>query len=88
MSPEMLNYLVGQGVEFHQEGQPMWYWPIADSYPANTVSLRSIAEGNFVVIDTTNGKQDILAEVDFPASAPMTIYEGAIYLALSTLLAS
>jgi DEAD/DEAH box helicase domain-containing protein len=36
-------------------------------------------EGNFVVIDITNGKQDVLAEVDF-SSAADTIYEGAIYL--------
>jgi DEAD/DEAH box helicase domain-containing protein len=73
---EMLNYLVEQGL-IHKEGA-QWHW-MADSYPANSVSLRSIAEGNFVVVDTSNGKQDILAEVDF-ASVPMTLYEGAIYL--------
>ena len=73
---EMLNYMVEQGL-VHREGEH-WHW-MADSYPANSVSLRAIAEGNFVVIDTTNGKQDILAEVDF-SSAPMTVHEGAIYL--------
>ena len=52
---------------------------MADSYPANTVSLRGVAEGNFVVIDTTEGRQEIIAEVDY-GSAAMTIYEGAIYL--------
>ena len=34
-----------------------WHW-IADSYPANSVSLRSVADGNFVVVDVTGGKQD------------------------------
>lgn len=61
----------------HQEGD-LWHWS-SDSYPANSVSLRSVADGNFVVIDTTDGKKDVIAEVDY-SSAPMTIYEGAIYM--------
>jgi DEAD/DEAH box helicase domain-containing protein len=73
---EMLAYLEENGV-LHREGD-QWHW-MADSYPANSVSLRSVAEGNFVVIDTTNGQQTVIAEVDF-SSAPMTIYEGAIYM--------
>lgn len=73
---EMLAYLEENGVLHREEEQ--WHW-MADSYPANTVSLRSVAEGNFVVIDTTEGKQTVIAEVDF-SSAPMTIYEGAIYM--------
>ncbi|MFC1747837.1 DEAD/DEAH box helicase [Pseudomonadota bacterium] len=73
---EMLEYLQQEGV-LHQEDD-QWHW-MADSYPANAVSLRSVAEGNFVVIDITNGSKDVIAEVDFSA-APVTIYEGAIYL--------
>ena len=73
---ELLAYLEEEGILHHEA--PQWHW-IADSYPANSVSLRSVAEGNFVVIDTTGGKQTIIAEVDC-SSAPMTIYEGAIYL--------
>lgn len=72
----LLAYLEEEGVLHHEGGQ--WHW-IADSYPANAVSLRSVADGNFVVIDTSNGGQSIIAEVDF-SSAPMTLYEGAIYL--------
>jgi len=72
----LLSYLEEQGV-VHREGA-QWHW-MADSYPANTVSLRSVAEGNFVVIDITDGKQEVIAEVDY-SSAPMTIHEGAIYL--------
>ncbi len=73
---DLLAYLEEQGV-LHKEGD-QWHW-MADSYPANSVSLRSVAEGNFVVVDTTGGRQDVIAEVDF-SSAPMTIYEGAIYM--------
>ena len=73
---ELLAYLEAQGL-LHHEGD-RWHW-IADSYPANSVSLRSVAEGNFVVIDTSDGGQRVLAEVDY-ASAAMTLYEGAIYL--------
>jgi DEAD/DEAH box helicase domain-containing protein len=42
-------------------------------------SLRSVAEGNFVVVDTRGGRKDIIAEVDY-SSAAETIYEGAIYM--------
>jgi DEAD/DEAH box helicase domain-containing protein len=73
---EALGYLADQGL-LHRDG-PRWHW-IADSYPANAVSLRSIAEGNFVVIDITNGRKNIIAEVDH-SSAAVTLYEGAIYL--------
>ncbi len=73
---ELLRYLQDEGV-LHREGN-QWHWT-ADSYPANAVSLRSVAEGNFVVIDTTDGGQNIVAEVDY-SSAPDTLYEGAIYM--------
>lgn len=73
---EMLAYLEEHGV-LHREGS-QWHW-MTDSYPANNVSLRSVAEGNFVVIDTTAGEKRVIAEVDYN-SAPMTLYEGAIYM--------
>lgn len=65
----------------HREGE-RWEW-IADSYPANAVSLRSVADGNFVVVDRTDGKQTIIAEVDHSAAA-LTLYEGAIHMVQST----
>ncbi|MGE7136859.1 DEAD/DEAH box helicase [Luteibacter sp. NPDC031894] len=61
----------------HREGD-RWEW-IADSYPANAVSLRSVADGNFVVVDRTEGRQTIIAEVDYSAAA-LTLYEGAIHM--------
>jgi len=73
---EMLAYLSEHGI-LHREGD-QWHW-MSDSYPANSVSLRSVAEGNFVVIDTGGGRQTVIAEVDY-SSAPMTLYEGAIYM--------
>ena len=73
---EMLEYLQQEGV-LHHEGE-RWHWT-ADSYPANGVSLRSVAEGNFLVVDVSDGRQQIIAEVDFTAAAD-TLYEGAIYM--------
>jgi len=72
----LLDYLSDQGLLHHEAGE--WHW-MADSYPANSVSLRSVAEGNFTVVDVTDGRQDVIAEVDY-AGAALTLYEGAIYL--------
>ncbi len=76
---EFLEYLSEEGV-LHRDGA-RWHW-IDDSYPANAINLRSVADGNFVVVDRTNGKQTIIAEVDF-SSAALTLYEGAIYMVQS-----
>lgn len=74
--PAQLDYLAENGV-VHRDGTH-WHW-IADSYPANSVSLRTIAEGNFLVVDMTAGAKNIIAEVDY-SSAALTLYEGAIYM--------
>jgi DEAD/DEAH box helicase domain-containing protein len=76
---EALEYLCDQGL-VHREGS-RWHW-IADSYPANAVALRSVTEGNFLVVDVTDGAKKIIAEVDY-ASAPLTLYEGAIHMVQS-----
>ncbi|PKM02397.1 MAG: hypothetical protein CVV17_05770, partial [Gammaproteobacteria bacterium HGW-Gammaproteobacteria-7] len=75
-----LDVLTETGV-LHAEGG-RWEW-IADSYPANAVSLRAVADGNFVVVDRTDGRQTIIAEVDYSAAA-LTLYEGAIHMIQST----
>jgi DEAD/DEAH box helicase domain-containing protein len=75
-----LEVLAESGV-VHGEGE-RWDW-IADSYPANAVSLRSVADGNFVVVDRSDGQQKIIAEVDY-SSAALTLYEGAIHMIQST----
>lgn len=73
--------LLGEEGVLHREGD-RWEW-IADSYPAIAVSLRSVADGNFVVVDRTDGRQTIIAEVDYSAAA-VTLYEGAIHMIQST----
>ena len=74
-----LAYLEGESV-LHEAGGE-WHW-IADSYPANAISLRAVADGNFTVIDVTGGGKTVIAEVDYSAAA-MTLYEGAIYMVQS-----
>lgn len=80
VSTPWLEVLGEEGV-LHREGE-RWEW-IADSYPANAVSLRAVADGNFVVVDRTGGRQTILAEVDYSAAA-LTLYEGAIHMIQAT----
>ena len=74
--PTLLAYLQEERV-LHHEGDG-WHW-IADSYPANGVNLRSVADGNFTVIDNSGGGHRVIAEVDYSAAA-LTLYEGAIHL--------
>jgi DEAD/DEAH box helicase domain-containing protein len=74
-----LQVLAESGV-LHREGG-RWEW-IADSYPAQAVNLRAVADGNFVVVDRTEGRQTIIAEVDYSAAA-LTLYEGAIHMVQS-----
>lgn len=72
----LLGELEGAGILRHVGGR--WHWS-ADSYPAEAVSLRSADTDNFVVVDTTDPKPRVIAEID-RFSAPMLIHEGAIYL--------
>lgn len=81
VDPSPFLQLLDEDGVVHREGD-RYEW-IADSYPANAVSLRSVADGNFVVVDRTDGRQVIIAEVDFSA-APLTLYEGAIHMVQST----
>ncbi|TVQ96236.1 MAG: DEAD/DEAH box helicase [Deltaproteobacteria bacterium] len=64
-------------------GPAGWTWS-AEGYPAGTVSLRAIADENFVIIDTTAKKPEILGEIDFE-SAHVTVYPNAIYQHAGTL---
>ncbi len=81
VDPAPFLELLSEDSVVHREGD-RFEW-IADSYPANAVSLRAVADGNFVVVDRTDGRQVIIAEVDFSA-APLTLYEGAIHMIQST----
>ena len=77
--PAVLAYLEEHGVLRHTGGR--WHWA-ADVYPANDVSLRSVTSTNFVVVDTTDGRNEVIAEVDY-AWAFTTVHEGAIYMVQS-----
>ena len=80
IDPAIYLQLLGEDGVVHEENG-RWEW-IADSYPAQAVSLRSVADGNFVVVDRTDGRQVIIAEVDY-SSAPLMLYEGAIHMVQS-----
>ncbi|MGO4262963.1 DEAD/DEAH box helicase [Lysobacter sp. TAB13] len=77
IDPDVFLQALAETGVVHREGE-RWEW-IADSYPANAVSLRSVADGNFVVVDRSGGRQSIIAEVDYSAAA-LTLYEGAIHM--------
>jgi len=73
---ELLDYLEETGVVRRTGGK--WYW--ADrSYPAEKVSLRSSAPGNIVIVDVTQGRDEVIGEMDKP-SAKLLLFNEAIYL--------
>lgn len=73
---DALAFLASETGMLHRVGNT-WKWN-DQSYPASEVNLRSIAEENFVVIDITAKKPNVVAEVDFE-SAHLTLYPNAVY---------
>jgi DEAD/DEAH box helicase domain-containing protein len=64
----------------HRSGEN-WHW-VQESYPADTISLRSVTSDNFIIIDVTGedaGKPKVIGEVDF-SSALTTVHPKAIYI--------
>ena len=74
-SSELCRFLAESEL-IHLSGKA-WHWN-AESYPANTVSLRSVSSDNFIVVDIT-GEAKVIGEVSFTA-ALTTLHEKAIYL--------
>ncbi len=72
---EMLKYLEDEGILKQVDNTYHWMNQI---YPANEVSLRSAAQENFVIVDTT-AKNRVIGEVDYN-SAPSLIHDDAIYI--------
>src|ERR1039457_2605280 len=71
--PDLCERLADAGF-LHQSGNN-WYW-VQESYPADTISLRSVTSDNFVIIDTTgeeDGEPVVIGEVDF-SSALTTVH--------------
>ena len=78
---EVLGVLEESGF-VHRGYGDTWQW-ISESYPADAVSLRSIASDNFVIVDTTHGA-DVIGETNF-TSGPSMLHEKAIYMVEGTL---
>jgi DEAD/DEAH box helicase domain-containing protein len=77
--PEICQLLADAGF-LHRSGTA-WHW-VQESYPADTISLRSVTSDNFVIIDITgedHGKHEVIGEVDF-SSALTTVHPKAIYI--------
>jgi DEAD/DEAH box helicase domain-containing protein len=55
-----------------------YYWS-NENFPASSISLRSAAQENVVIIDTTGDHHRVIGEVDLFA-APMLVHEQAIYI--------
>jgi DEAD/DEAH box helicase domain-containing protein len=72
---EILEFLSERGF-IHRAGSK-WHWT-SDSYPADSVSLRSVSSDNFVIVEKTEEAR-IIGEVDY-TSAFTTLHEKAIYL--------
>ncbi|MGI6424932.1 MAG: DEAD/DEAH box helicase [Tepidanaerobacteraceae bacterium] len=72
---EILSFLESERILRHVGGR--WHW-MAESFPAEEVSLRSASTENFVIIDITEGAK-VIGEVD-RTSAPTMIHEEAIYI--------
>ncbi|HKK71875.1 MAG TPA: DEAD/DEAH box helicase [Candidatus Krumholzibacteria bacterium] len=72
---EMLQYLADNRV-LSRSGDK-WHW-MADTYPAEDVSLRSAVVENVVIVDTTRQRQ-VIGETDL-LSAQLLLHDDAIYL--------
>ncbi|MCL2805613.1 MAG: DEAD/DEAH box helicase [Treponema sp.] len=72
----VLEYLEEEGVIRHTSAK--WHW--ADrSYPAEGVSLRTGGADNIVIIDITQGRNNVIGEMDRPSAKEM-IFEKAVYI--------
>lgn len=73
---DVLEYLEEDGTLRSVAGR--WYW--ADrSYPAESISLRSATSDNVAIIDTTQGRNRVIGEMDRP-SAKELIFDNAVYI--------
>src|SRR6266487_4415445 len=61
---EILEFLSERGF-IHRAGSK-WHWT-NDSYPADSISLRSVSSDNFVIVETTNDSR-IIGEVDYSSA--------------------
>ncbi len=74
---DLLAFLAEEG-HVRQADDGRWYWA-SENFPASEISLRSAAEENVVIIDTTGDRPRVLGEVDLFAARTL-VHEDAIYL--------
>jgi DEAD/DEAH box helicase domain-containing protein len=73
---DALEFLEEAGIVRHTGEK--WHW--ADrSFPAEGISLRSATVDNVVIIDVTNGRNDVIGEMDRPSAKEM-IFINAVYI--------
>ena len=73
---EILDYLAEQGVLHRAEGRYHW---VAETYPAEEVSLRAAAPDNVVIIDDAVPGGRVIGEMDLYSAQEM-LHDEAIYL--------
>lgn len=73
---EILSLLVESGEVHHSKNTYRW---VSDVYPAGEVNLRTSGADTVVIQDCTGSDPVVIGEVD-RQSAPIMVYEGAIYL--------
>ncbi len=74
---DLLAFLAEDG-HVHQGDDGRWYWA-SENFPASAISLRTAAEENVVIIDTTPDRPKVIGELDL-FSAQTLVHEDAIYL--------
>ncbi len=73
---EILEFLAEEHILHEADGK--WHW-MAETYPAEAISLRSAAEENVVIIDKTHPDEKVIGEIDLFA-APLMVHDEAIYI--------
>ncbi len=73
---EVLGFLEEDGILRHTGGK--WFWA-NQSYPAEGISLRSAIADNVVIVDITQGRNQVIGEMDRP-SAKELIFKNAVYI--------
>ncbi len=74
---DLLAFL-GEDGHVRQAADGRWYWS-SENFPASEISLRTAAQENVVIIDTTPDRPRVIGEVDLFAAQTL-VHEDAIYL--------
>jgi DEAD/DEAH box helicase domain-containing protein len=74
---ELLDYLAAHRV-LHRGADGRYFW-MSDALPSHSISLRSAAQENVVIIDISSAKPQVIGETD-RFSALTVLHEEAIYL--------